>query len=347
MEEEHFSLVHSFVIVMGGLSVDMSGDPERTWPTYCNRLTLTPACFEECFGRDEFLDIDLGFLRKETISSREKTDHLAKALIIIQALWFCVQFIGRLAQALPVSLLELNTFAHALCALFVYVLWWHKPGVMEEQFVLRTEESEALRNLCAAQWASGASGMFYEAQGATSTNRHRPLSLFEWRPTWRRTFEHDEYSHNYTVWLRDRQPNFAWPRGLDNSADGPKISQELVNSLFMLLVTSLCYGGFHMLAWDSAALAPSGHKRVLWKVASLLVLTVGPLGMVMWVGLRVWRGADAHLRLNRAMSVGFGAFGIVLFVAYMASRVYLIVEVVLVIPYLDPGVYKTLALSEY
>lgn len=69
--------------------------------------------------------------------------------------------------------------------------------------------------------------------------------------------------------------------------------------------------------------------------------------MLMWVGLKPWRSADAHLRLNQAMSIRSGAFEVVLFVAYMASRVYLIVEVVLVIPYLDPGVYKPLALSEY
>ncbi|KAK0712523.1 hypothetical protein B0T26DRAFT_649520, partial [Lasiosphaeria miniovina] len=139
-------LIHGFAIVMGCLAVDMSTDPERVWPAICNRLTITPACFEECFSRPEFAPIDLSFLTKDQISTRQKTDHLAKTLVLVQALWFCLQFAARLWQALPVSLLELNTFAHALCAVFIYVLWWHKPGVIEEQFVLRTETSEALRD---------------------------------------------------------------------------------------------------------------------------------------------------------------------------------------------------------
>ncbi|KAL9134520.1 MAG: hypothetical protein Q9175_004300, partial [Cornicularia normoerica] len=31
------------------------------------------------------------------------------------------------AQRIPISLLELNTFGHAICALLIYLLWWEKP----------------------------------------------------------------------------------------------------------------------------------------------------------------------------------------------------------------------------
>lgn len=31
------------------------------------------------------------------------------------------------AQRIPISLLELNTFGHAVCMLLVYFLWWEKP----------------------------------------------------------------------------------------------------------------------------------------------------------------------------------------------------------------------------
>ena len=30
-------------------------------------------------------------------------------------------------QRIPISLLELNTFGHAFCALIIYILWWDKP----------------------------------------------------------------------------------------------------------------------------------------------------------------------------------------------------------------------------
>lgn len=31
------------------------------------------------------------------------------------------------SEHIPISILELNTFGHAICALLIYVLWWEKP----------------------------------------------------------------------------------------------------------------------------------------------------------------------------------------------------------------------------
>ena len=49
--------MHGFVIVMGGIVLDMSNDKERVWPQDCNVLTITPACFKECFERDVFKEL--------------------------------------------------------------------------------------------------------------------------------------------------------------------------------------------------------------------------------------------------------------------------------------------------
>lgn len=430
--------MHGFVIVMGGIVLDMSCDKERVWPEGCNVLTITPACFEECFEKDAFKDIDLSFLSREKIEGKQKVDLLAKCLIVIQALWFCFQFIARIWQSLPVSLLELNTFAHSLCALFIYILWWYKPGDIEDPFIIPTEASEALRDLCAAQWTSGAAGKYYErlefhgdsnashfstwipmavhggselslnlfrgrrgitlcpgsgedwylfdhverwfyfphlpetgrftlrVRGAASdtsqikTGELIPGTITRLAPQfeslaidnitlrrWSRTFQHDELSMNYTVWLRDRQPNFAWPRGLDDSVDGPRIAEELFKAMFMLLVTSMCYGGLHMLAWQSGVLRETGPVEVFWKLSCLLLMALGPFALAVWGSLKMWRGADAHLRLNQTMSIAFGVFGIAALLAYTLSRVYLLVEIILVIPYMDPAVYQELSFPSY
>lgn len=417
---------------MGGLVVDMSRDEERVWPEWCNTLTVTPACVEECFGSDAFKDIDLQFLSLESINGRSKIDRLAKILAVLQATWFCIQFIVRMHQSLPVSLLELNTFAHSLCALLIYVLWWHKPGEIDDPFVMYTNESQALKNLCAAQWTLGASGKHYEMlclyedtstgakklewtpafthggsetlmnffrgrRGITlcpgsgedwylfrhnkerwlyfprypSTERFRLRVRGSQRPTvllfagqlipgtrehiddqfrsvevdnitlerWRRALQSPEYQNNYTIWLRDRQPNFAWPRGLD-SEDGPVIADELIKSLFMLLVTSLFYGGLHMLAWDSLVLKAKSTEETFWKLSCLLLMVLGPFAFSVWAGLKAWRGPDAHLHLNPTMSMILGILVVLVSLAYAMARVYLMVEIFFVIPYMDPGVYK-------
>ncbi|KAJ4367805.1 hypothetical protein N0V86_009641 [Didymella sp. IMI 355093] len=425
---------------MGGLVVDMSRDLERTWPASCNTLTITPACFEELFEKPGFCDIDLSFVTRDKIEARQKTDNLAKLLVIIQALWFCINFIVRINQKLPVSLLELNTFAHALCALFIYMLWWHKPGDIEDPFVLRTEKSEALRDLCAAQWTSGASGKLYEGRPIVAATKS-PADGVPWMPMflhggselamnlargrngitlcpgsgedwylfdysnrwfyfphlpktvslhlrtvgppptnpviakagesvpdtpyklasqflslhvdevttkrWRRTFAREDLTRNYTVWLRDRQPNFAWPRGLDDSRDGSRIAEELLKSLFMLLLTSLCYGGLHMLAWGSSTVGRTPLTQMLWKVSCLLLISIGPFAYAVWLGLKLWRGADAHLRLNQSLSIIFGVLGVTALIMYVFSRVYLIIEILLVVPFVDSRVYEEAELSAY
>ena len=66
-------------------------------------------------------------IREEDIADKSKTDGIAKLLSCAQALWMLMQVCGRLAQGLPVTLLEINTLGHVLCALVIYILWWHKP----------------------------------------------------------------------------------------------------------------------------------------------------------------------------------------------------------------------------
>jgi membrane protein implicated in regulation of membrane protease activity len=116
--------------------------------------------------------------------------------------------------------------------------------------------------------------------------------------------------------------------------------------MFMLLVTSMCCGGLHMLAWQSDVLA-TGPDEVFWKLSCLLLMALGPSALSVWAGLKARRGADAHLRLNQTVNIAFGKFGIVALLAYMMSRVYLLVEIILIIPYMDPGVYRVPSFPSY
>lgn len=77
----------------------------------------------------------------QQIRDKSKADSLTKTLVCLQAVWFCVQCFSRLAYGLPLSLLELNTFAHALCALITYGLWWNKPFDVGEPTLIQGERS--------------------------------------------------------------------------------------------------------------------------------------------------------------------------------------------------------------
>ncbi|ORY17079.1 hypothetical protein BCR34DRAFT_60443 [Clohesyomyces aquaticus] len=86
------------------------------------QLTLT-LCGLQLFAR-------LGLLpatAPASVSDKSKADTVAKILVCIQAGWFFVQCIARVAQKLPLTLLELHVLTHVLCAFAMYVLWIEKP----------------------------------------------------------------------------------------------------------------------------------------------------------------------------------------------------------------------------
>ncbi|KAH6721253.1 hypothetical protein BKA61DRAFT_666015 [Leptodontidium sp. MPI-SDFR-AT-0119] len=73
------------------------------------------------------------------IDDKSKTGNFGKVLVCLQTLWFIAQCISRFAQTLPISLLELNTFGHCLCALLIYCFWWNKPLDVERPVLIRAD----------------------------------------------------------------------------------------------------------------------------------------------------------------------------------------------------------------
>lgn len=56
-------------------------------------------------------------LSQKGILDKNKANGLAKLLVCLQASWFCAQMVGRFAtDCNPISLLEINTFLHAISA---------------------------------------------------------------------------------------------------------------------------------------------------------------------------------------------------------------------------------------
>jgi len=127
-------MVHGHYGLMGGFAVDISDPSHNFHPEGHDKIILS---------RDDLLFFAENFpesipnIPESEIRDKSKANGLAKFLVCIQAFWFCVQCTTRLAQGLSISLLELNTFAHALCTLLIYFLWWDKPLDIEEPTLLR------------------------------------------------------------------------------------------------------------------------------------------------------------------------------------------------------------------
>ena len=89
----------------------------------------------------------------------------------------------RVTQRKAISLLELNTFAHAFCALLIYALWWHKPQDVEEPTLLQGEkEWEMCAFLCMKCAQSDVEAEFRRgvAFGEPKVNGDYPPMMMEW-----------------------------------------------------------------------------------------------------------------------------------------------------------------------
>lgn len=119
---------------MGGYVFDckqsFNSEAEIFW-SKTQRITLTP--------KGVLLLASCGQLPEITaqdIADKSKVDELGKLVACLQAGWFTVQIITRLACHLPITLLEVTVVGHAVCALVLYALWWYKPRRIEEPTVL-------------------------------------------------------------------------------------------------------------------------------------------------------------------------------------------------------------------
>lgn len=118
-------MTHSFFVIMGGFVVDHSLHSTE-------RATLTgKAILHTARTENTLPDIP-----QSSIQDRSKSDGLGKTLVCIQAGYIILQILGRLKSRLAVTLLEVNTLGHVLCALLLYAFWFNKPLDVKDPMVL-------------------------------------------------------------------------------------------------------------------------------------------------------------------------------------------------------------------
>ncbi|MCJ1293181.1 hypothetical protein MMC34_004734 [Xylographa carneopallida] len=142
-------ITHGFYAVTGGFAIDTDSEGPSFVHGPQNRLTFSVEGLRFIARNNQDLLADIS---ERKIQDKSKANGLAKFLVCIQALWFCIQCISRLAQGLPISLLEVNTAVHAICTLLIYMLWWSKPLDVEEPTLLEGSKSWTL---VAWMWMTG------------------------------------------------------------------------------------------------------------------------------------------------------------------------------------------------
>jgi len=101
---------------------------------------------------------------KKEIQDRGKGDTIAKAITIIQTLWFAIQAARRVNQDLIVTELELTALGHVVLNIFIYWCWWNKPLNLQFPVDVYAKKGEERRS-------NNQNAMELESQGQTSSRR--------------------------------------------------------------------------------------------------------------------------------------------------------------------------------
>lgn len=118
-----WTIIHSFFVGMGGYVIDMDLGGEMGESNASPHLALTA----KGVLRLASLGYELPDVPLQSIKDRSKADTFTKSIAGLQAGYLVVQLIGRLASGLFITLLEINAFGHALCALIIFWFWLKKP----------------------------------------------------------------------------------------------------------------------------------------------------------------------------------------------------------------------------
>lgn len=116
---------------MGGLRIKTNSD---CIPTY-EKLSLTAEGVRLLSFLGRLPEVD-----EENIMDKSKADGLAKFLVVLQAGWMILDTLARVQQNLSVTLLEINTMGHVVCAFALYGLWWSKPLDIKDPISIPHEE---------------------------------------------------------------------------------------------------------------------------------------------------------------------------------------------------------------
>ena len=177
------------------------------------------------------------------IWDKSKQDRLAKFIMTFQIGYLVIQCIGRLAQGLAITTLELNTLAIVVCSLMTAFTWLHKPSDVATPIYLHT--SIPIESI---------------TDGAPYENT--PLDFVD---------------QNGPGWSMNLQPFIGMP-----TIPAKRPLQRIPNDRFpmdpygaqeyFLCFATLVFTGLHVAGWNLSF--PSEAEKILWRVASLILFGV-------------------------------------------------------------------------
>ena len=371
-------MTHSFFAVMGGYVIDTCAktQDEREFVHGSPRLTVTGAgalflAYHGC----------LPDISEEAIADKSKADPITKSLACAQAGWLIVQCVARLAAGLPVTLLEVATLAHCLCALGMYLLWWNKPLDISEPVLLThpcirqmaafmVEDSQkfhvSVRSGNEAAPDPITSRSYYQDSSkirqsmAAEASEIFTITLGErlraLGPQRESNMRHPatQLTLRSLNWARDQEPTLSMILTTMPSYEGdPPLEKTYIWAWLAFTIATASYGGLHCAAWFSYF--PTSTEALMWRLSSICVASAG---IIMTVASKasdfveyIMYYADHYTEKRLLLRplfwlviigvLGFMVSFFALMCAYIVSRLFLVVEAFISLRLLPVTAYET------
>lgn len=198
--------------------------------------------------------IQLPEVSDEELWDKSKQDTIAKLITCFQVGYLILQSIGRLAQGLALTTLELSTVAIVVCAIMTSVCWMHKPH--DVRYPIRIKMAATM-----AQVLRDAGPV------AARPYRQTPLDFIDdLTPSW---------ALNVQPFMKMPVPPFERPIPRIGDSRLPHLSSV---ENFGLCFGTMLYASVHMAGWNYAF--PSRVEMLLWRVSSMILLGTT---LVFWI----------------------------------------------------------------
>ncbi|PVG01720.1 hypothetical protein CPB86DRAFT_698760 [Serendipita vermifera] len=244
---ERWTRTHAFFVIMGGFYAYRR---ERDWRPRGSEQPCYP------LSADTMLKLvrqgKVALPSEEDIEDRNKSDWLAKLLVLLQTTWFVAQCVARKREGLPLTELEIVTLAYTVVNFGTCLAWWSKPrnvnrpiavvslrGGVPQQKERREKEGDMVMT-DTPWWDKAARLLLPGFDSDVDVESLRAVPIF--------------YSGKLD-WAQTKQATKNW--ALFNIAT---------------LLAGMLFAGIHLIAWSDSF--PSPMEQLLWRIASVMMISV-------------------------------------------------------------------------
>ncbi|KAK0436483.1 uncharacterized protein EV420DRAFT_236355 [Desarmillaria tabescens] len=321
---EKLSMSHGFLVSMGAF-VDSDGCP----------ITL------EKLKQHTSLVKSLGEIKKKEIDDRDKGDGLSKAVAVGQATWFLLQCVARVAQHLPLTVLEIVAVGYAIFTIINYAVWWHKPLGISVPFRVAITSPTTLNTP--------------STPVNTMTSDHPPEGWKTPRPL-PSLFPTSLDAEHLKDWVNFRLLSIFFGGDIIPDVAGPSSEEGVPRlwsghpnnpRLFYIVACGNCigvFGAIYCAAWHYPFV--TSIERILWRGCSFIFMLAPPSAILLTFVVEKTAGRfgfnepekDSHL-----FSFTYRSLYILLWIVHDMARAFSLVEPFLALRHLPAGVLQDIS----